>query len=194
MTTLSALRNSMQKGPARSNQFIVAVDLPRILLGQVGRDGTVLPSNVREVLSIQAEVAQIPAMEIGEILVPYAGQRIPFAGDRVYNDLVMTFRVDTQYRSYEALLAWQDMLVSLDTGCRILDNDDTSSDITVSAIYHNGCPTERPFTWKFNGCKPKSIGGLTFDHKSENEIVTCEVTFSVLNYDYSGFDAQIPLL
>lgn len=192
--TLSAFRATTQQGLARTNQFYVAMNLPTLLLGQVTRDGSGLPANSREILSVQVESVTIPSFEIGEIPVQFGGERVVFAGDRVYNDLVMNFRVDVNYRAYEALMAWQDMMVSLSSGCRITDNDNISSDIVVNAVYRKGCPRQVGFTWKFNDCKLKSIGEINLDHKSENEYVVVQATFNVLNYDYASSDALVPIL
>ena len=188
MSTLNVFKSTTTKGLARTNQFFVALDMPALLLRQVTRDGSALPLNIREICSVQAESVTIPAMEVGEIPVLFSGQRVVFSGDRVYNDLVISFRSDTYYRAYEALMAWQDLMVSLDTGCRITDNDQISSDIVVTATYREGCPRQNGFQWKFNNCKLKQIGEINFDHKSENEYVTVQATFNVESYSYASND------
>ena len=76
MARLSSFVGAMQGGGARANQFEVNIS---------GRN--VLNS---EHFTFMCRSAQIPAVTIGEVLVPYRGRQIYVPGDRTYADWTVT--------------------------------------------------------------------------------------------------------
>ena len=95
MANLSAFTTALQGGGARANQFMVT-------LGGTGAKG--LTNNFH----FLCRSAQVPALTIGEVAVPYRGRVIYLAGDRVYDAWTVTIYNDRAYSVRGALEDWMD--------------------------------------------------------------------------------------
>ena len=93
MARLSSFVGAMQGGGARANQFEVNIS---------GRN--VLNS---EHFTFMCRSAQIPAVTIGEVLVPYRGRQIYVPGDRTYDAWTLTVYNDSNYSARDELERWQ---------------------------------------------------------------------------------------
>ena len=84
MANLSAFTTALQGGGARANQFSVSMS---------GSGAAGLTGNFH----FLCRSAQIPALTIGEIAVPYRGRQIFLAGDRTYDAWTVTIMNDRAY-------------------------------------------------------------------------------------------------
>ena len=82
-------QEGLQLGGARASLFEVVI--PTLPTG-VGTTGT-----TRTQLSFLARSAQIPAMTIDPIEVPYFGRKIKLAGDRTFADWTITIMNDEDF-------------------------------------------------------------------------------------------------
>ncbi|MDP7367946.1 MAG: hypothetical protein QGH83_11910, partial [Candidatus Pacebacteria bacterium] len=82
MANISSFTNALQGGGARANQFQVTMS---------GGGATGIQSRG---FSFLCRSAQIPALNIGEIAVPYRGRQVFLAGDRTYDAWTVTIMND----------------------------------------------------------------------------------------------------
>ena len=94
MANISSFTNALQGGGARANQFEVTID---------GGGATGLASRN---FTFLCRSAQIPALTIGEISIPYRGRQIFVAGDRTYDAWTVTIMNDRSYGIRSHLESW----------------------------------------------------------------------------------------
>ena len=94
MANISSFTNALQGGGARGNQFEVTMS---------GGGATGLQSRG---FSFLCRGAQIPALTIGEVAVPYRGRQIFVAGDRTYDAWTVTVMNDRNYGVRSQLESW----------------------------------------------------------------------------------------
>ena len=92
MARLSSFVNALHAGGARANQFEVTMTAPAPL----GRNLTFL-----------CRSAQIPAMTVGEVAVPYRGRQVFLAGDRTYDAWTITVFSDDAWDMRAGFEVWQ---------------------------------------------------------------------------------------
>ena len=95
MLSLSGFTSALHGGGARANQF-------QVTLSGVGASN--IPSNFH----FLCRSAQIPALTIGEVAVPYRGRTIYLAGDRTYDAWTVTIYNDRGYSVRSVLENWMD--------------------------------------------------------------------------------------
>ena len=92
MGNLSTFVNKLAGGGARPNQFEVNI--------------SGLGANWAEPFSFLCKAAQMPAMTIGEVTVPYRGRQIFLAGDRTYDAWTVTILNDAGWSVRSGLERW----------------------------------------------------------------------------------------
>ena len=95
MANLSSFTQALQGGGARANQFMVTM---------AGAGASGLTGNFH----FLCQSAQIPALTIGEVAVPYRGRVIYLAGDRTYDAWSITVLNDRNYSVRSYLEGWMD--------------------------------------------------------------------------------------
>jgi len=105
MARLSSFVQNLNGGGARANQFIVRI---------FGRDRSRGLSSQH--FSFLCRSAQIPAMTIGEVAVPYRGRQIYVPGDRTYDAWTVTIYNDSEYSSRNDLELWMNELQNIGSG------------------------------------------------------------------------------
>ena len=94
MANISSFTNALQGGGSRANQFQVTMS---------GGGATGIQSRG---FSFLCRGAQIPALTIGEIAVPYRGRQVFLAGDRTYDAWTVTIMNDRNYGIRSQLESW----------------------------------------------------------------------------------------
>ena len=94
MANISSFTNALQGGGARGNQF-------EVTMSGGGADGMQSRG-----FSFLCRGAQIPALTIGEVAVPYRGRQIFVAGDRTYDAWTVTVMNDRNYGVRSHLESW----------------------------------------------------------------------------------------
>lgn len=95
-------------------------------------------------------------------------------GDRVFDPLVITFRMDSEARNYRALNDWVNAVDDPVTGLRALP-DDVEADIQVNLHHRNGLPHTVSM---FSGCIPVAVSAPELSYENDNQISTFDVTFA----------------
>ena len=95
MANISSFTNALQGGGARANQF-------QVTLSGGGATG----GPVAQGFSFLCRSAQIPALTLGEIAVPYRGRQVFLAGDRTYDAWTVTIMNDRSMGIRGQLESW----------------------------------------------------------------------------------------
>ena len=174
-------QEGLQLGGARASLFEVVI--PTLPTG-VGTTGT-----TRTQLSFLARSAQIPAMTIDPIEVPYFGRKIKLAGDRTFADWTITIMNDEDFGIRSMFENWSNKMNALVSNRQSVGfrPEDYKVDAFVhqygkagrDAVYNKDGGLIR--SYKFVGIFPTTIDAIALDWDNTNAIQTFDVTFS---YDY----------
>ena len=96
MANINDFKAKLAGGGARANQFKVTMPFPGY--AQVGGE--------IEDLAFLCTATSIPAMEIGNINVPFRGRQIKIAGDRTFASWSITVLNDTNFKLRNAFERW----------------------------------------------------------------------------------------
>ena len=110
--SISAFKNQLTGGGARSNLFEVDITFP----------SSVGPDKVRdEKVNFLCKAAEIPASNLGNIPVPYRGRVLPVAGDRTFDPWTVTIINDTDFLIRDAMERWSNSINDLQTAQGLVD-------------------------------------------------------------------------
>lgn len=174
-------QEGLQLGGARPSLFEVEFsDFP---LG-VGVSG-----GVDRKLTFTARAAQIPAMTVDPVEVPYFGRKIKVAGDRTFADWTITVMNDEDFKVRSMFENWSNKINAL------ISNRNSAGPspeaYKVDAFVHQYGKAGRDSvnqkdggiirSYQFVGLFPTTIDAIALDWDNTNAIETFDVTFS---YDY----------
>lgn len=170
----------LQLGGARPSLFEVVI--PNLPSG-VGA-GTA-PSQ----LTFLARAAQIPAMTVDPVEVPYFGRKIKLAGDRTFADWTITVMNDEDFAIRGMFENWSNKLNALVSNRQSVGfrPEDYKVDAFVKQYGKAGRDSVYSIeggvirSYKFVGIFPTTIDAIALDWDNTNAIQTFDVTFS---YDY----------
>jgi hypothetical protein len=167
--------NGLKLGGARPSLFEVTITPP----AGVGAPGGVqrIPFLVR--------AAQLPAMTVDPVEVPYFGRKIKLAGDRTFADWTVTVMNDEDFQLRSLFENWSNKINSIvgNVGSTPPNAYKTTAAVsqfgrTAGSATGPG-PLIRQYT--FNGLFPTNIDAIALDWDTTNTIETFDVTFS---YDW----------
>jgi len=100
MANLNEFIGALREGGTRGNQFQVTI--------------TGAPGDVQSVLGqdfvFLCKATTVPALNIGEVMIPYRGRQIFVAGDRTYDPWTVTIWSDRDQRMKAGFEIWQNHL------------------------------------------------------------------------------------
>ena len=161
MANLSAFTTALQGGGARANQFEVNIS---------GRN--VLNS---EHFTFMCRSAQIPAVTIGEVLVPYRGRQIYVPGDRTYDAWTITVFNDSGFTIRGALENWQNQVQ--DIGSTTQASIEGMSVYRDASVLHLGRNGEVLRTYNLFNCWPTTVDAIDLAFDTNDAIEEFGVTF-----------------
>jgi hypothetical protein len=136
-------------------------------------------------LTLLARAAQIPAMTIDPIEVPYFGRKIKVAGDRTFADWTITVMNDEDFRLRSMFEAWSNEINTLISNRNSFGKEATNYkvDADVQQFSKAGPPGDSGIirSYRFNGLFPTTIDAIALDWDNTNTIETFDVTFA---YDW----------
>ena len=165
MANINDFKAKLAGGGARANQFKVTMPFPGY--AQVGGE--------IEDLAFLCTTAQIPAMNIGLVNVPFRGRQIKIAGDRTFADWSITVLNDTNFKLRNAFERWQNGINNMTDNEGLSNPVDYQVDAFVDHLDRNG-NTIKSYTLR--GAFPTSVGGIPLDYETTDAIETFDVTFS----------------
>ena len=163
MANLSGFTQALQGCGALANQFMVT-------MGGAGASG--LTGNFH----FLCRSAQIPALTIGEVAVPYRGRTIYLAGDRVYDAWTVTIMNDRNYSVRSFLENWMDDMGDIGgtTRANTLSASEYYGNATVSQLDRNNSAIR---SYKLEGVWPTTIDAIDLSYDANDAIEEFGATF-----------------
>jgi hypothetical protein len=164
MANISDFKAKLAGGGARNNQFKVTMPFPGY--AQVGGE--------IEDLAFLCTSAQIPAMTIGNVNVPFRGRVIKIAGDRTFANWTINVLNDTNFKLRNAFERWQNGINNMTDNEGLSNPVDYQVDVFVDQLDRNG-NTLKSYTLR--GAYPTSIGAIDLAYETNDAIEDFDVTF-----------------
>ena len=163
MANLSGFTQALQGGGARANQFSVSMS---------GSGAAGLTGNFH----FLCRSAQIPALTIGEVAVPYRGRVIYLAGDRTYDAWTVTIMNDRNYSVRSFLENWMDDMSDIGGTTRVntLSASEYYGNATVSQLDRNNSAIR---SYKLEGVWPTTIDAIDLSYDANDAVEEFGATF-----------------
>ena len=176
--SISAFKNQLTGGGARSNLFEVDITFP----------ASVGPDKVRdEKVNFLCKAAEIPASNLGNIPVPYRGRVLPIAGDRTFDPWTVTIINDTDFLIRDAMERWSNSINDLQTAQGLVDPSayQTRANVRQLGRSGDGPGKKEPVlrTYLFEGIYPNVVSSIPLDFGATDQIQEFQVTFNYLFYE-----------
>ena len=164
MPNINDFKAKLAGGGARANQFKVKMPFPGY--AQVGGE--------IEDLAFLCTTAQIPAMNVGLVNVPFRGRQIKIAGDRTFADWSITVLNDTNFKLRNAFERWQNGINNMSDNEGLSNPVDYQVDAFVDQLDRNG-NTLKSYTLR--GAFPTEVAAIDLNFGTNDEVETFGVTF-----------------
>ena len=155
-------KSKLKGGGARPNLF--NVNFPAYALGDA------------ELTSFMAKGAQLPASQMGEIVVPFRGRQLKIAGDRTFDVWTITVINDTGFEVRNAMERWMNGINSHNENTGFNDPAEYQTDLTVDQLDKDGLVLK---TYNFRSCFPTEVSAIDLSYDTESTIEEFTVTFQV---------------
>ena len=164
MANIQAFTTALQGGGARANQFQVTM---------AGGGATGIQSRG---FSFLCRGAQIPAMTIGEVAVPYRGRQLFLAGDRTYDAWTVTIMNDRSYGIRSQLESWMNNLQDIgnSTSSAVSDSQSYYATATVKQLDRNDSIIR---TYTLEGCWPQTLDAIDLAFDTNDAVQEFGATF-----------------
>ena len=164
MANISSFTNALQGGGARANQFEVSIN---------GGGGTGLSQRN---FTFLCRSAQIPALTIGEIAIPYRGRQIFVAGDRTYDAWTLTIFNDRKYDIRSHLESWMNNMGDIGAAT-------TAQSLNASSYYGQAIVKQKDRndatirTYTLEGVWPTTLDAIDLAYDTNDAIEEFGATF-----------------
>lgn len=173
-------QQGLQLGGARPSLF--EVTMPALPAG-VGASGATTK------LTFLARAAQIPAMTIDPVEVPYFGRKIKIAGDRTFADWTITVMNDEDFKVRSMFENWSNKMNALVSNRNSAGPGPEAYKVDAFVNQYGKAGRDSLNSkdggiiraYKFVGIFPTTIDAIALDWDNTNTVETFDVTFS---YDY----------
>ena len=173
MPNIDEFKAALIGGGARANQFRVTITEPiGIAVGLVlGRT------------SLLCSAANLPAMSLPEIAIPFRGRSIYIAGDREFADpWTTTFYNDTDFMIRNAMERWSNGINDLANGTGVISPSDYQTDLTVEHLDRDDAVLK---TYIFRSAWPTGVTEIALTSEAAAAIETFDVTWRYQSYESS---------
>jgi hypothetical protein len=169
MANISDFKAQLIGGGARPNQFRVDLTFPTFV-----SIGAVVGLNAQ----FLCKASSLPASTVENMQILYRGRQVNFAGERAFAPWSVSIYNDTTFSIRNAMEKWSDGIMNNAQTNGRTNPRDYQVDLQVTQLDRNGAPVK---TYKFHDAYPTTIGAITLDYDSNNQIEIFEVEF---NYNY----------
>lgn len=175
MADISQFKSKLRQGGARSNQFEVSIQFPPAI--QAG-------PTVAEAASFLINATSLPAVTVENIVVPYRGRPVNFAGERSFAPWSVTVINDGDFLIRNAFERWHDLIARYDTTNGAVNPIDYQFEMVVRQLDRNG---KKLKSYKFFDAYPLELGAMALSYENPS-IQTFDVTFQ---YNYFAPDEDV---
>ena len=120
--------------------------------------------------------AQIPALTVGEVAVPYRGRTIYLAGDRTYDAWTVTIMNDRTYSVRAFLEGWMDDIsdIGSTTRANAIGSSVYYAEATVHQLDRNNSAIR---TYKLEGVWPTTLDAIDLSYDANDAVEEFGATF-----------------
>ena len=158
--SVNSFVNALKGGGARANQFRVSFPA---LDGSTG------------LMEFMGRGAQIPAVTMGEVTVPYRGRQVFVPGDRTYDAWTITVFNDSGFTIRGALENWQNQVQ--DIGSTTQASIEGMSVYRDASVLHLGRNGEVLRTYNLFNCWPTTVDAIDLAFDTNDAVEEFGVTF-----------------
>ena len=174
MAIIDDFKANLLGGGARPNQFRVTLTPP---------PGIAIGLDVRRT-SFLVKASIIPALELGEIAVPFRGRNIYLAGDRATpTEWTTQIMNDTDFMIRDAMERWSNGINDLAENTGVVAPSDYSTDLTLEQLDRDDTVLK---TYIFRSAWPKTVSNITLDVSTNDSIEEFEVSWRYQHFEASG--------
>ena len=169
---------------ARSNKFILVIDLPKCFRGLNGTPNIGGCSYFKtQKLLMNVYGKAIPEIEIASNEIPAFGHvmKASSLGRKAYRPVTIKFIIDSKYENYYVIYKWMDIMNNtMDGGFdkeKLLDRSGKLGDYsTTFSLYLLNEYNKPVVRWDYVGAFPTGLGSINLDKRDPSEI-DCDFTF-----------------
>ena len=170
---INEIKSQLTFGGAKASLFQVAITNPI--------NGV---ADLKTPFMVQA--AQIPEATMGVIEIPYFGRKVKVAGDRTFAEWTVTIINDEDFLIRNAMEEWMASINSHEGNVTQLGTASASEYKAQAQITQYSKTGGALRTYNFNGLFPTTIGAITTDWSTTDDIERFDVTFQYDWWNVSG--------
>jgi hypothetical protein len=157
-------KSKIKGGGARANLFKATLNFPGFADGDV------------EIASFLCEAAQLPGSQMGVVIVPFRGRQLKIAGDRVFDDWVVTIINDTDFKIRNSFEKWMNGINAHSENTGLTNPLDYQADMFVEQLDRDGSALKR---YDFRGCFPSVVSPIEVSYGQNDDIERFQVNIQV---------------
>ncbi len=174
MANIDDFKAALIGGGARANQYRVTITAPT---------GITIGLDVRRT-SFLVTAANLPAMALPNIPVPFRGRSIYIAGDREFGDpWTTTFINDTDFMIRNAMERWSNGINDLVNGTGVIAPTDYQTDLTVEHLDRDDTVLK---SYIFRSAWPESVAEIALTNEAAGALETFDVSWRYQHFEASG--------
>lgn len=170
---INEIKSQLTFGGAKASLFQVAITNPI--------NGV---ADLKTPFMVQA--AQIPEATMGIIEIPYFGRKVKVAGDRTFAEWTVTIINDEDFLIRNAMEQWMASINAHESNVTQLGTASASEYKAQAQITQYSKTGQALRTYNFNGLFPTTIGAITTDWNTTDDIERFDVTFQYDWWNVSG--------
>lgn len=159
-----------QKGGARPNRFKVFITFPT---------GTPDALSNGELLSFTCKASKIPEGTMGVCEAAYMGRKIKLAGDRTIEDWNVTVYNDTQFKTRDAFVWWQEKILGMSTNLAAQGWEAPVTYFGQAEVLQYDREDTILKRYIVDGIFPTTVDPIELDWETNDTLETFGVTFAV---------------
>ena len=156
-------KSKLRGGGARPNLFKATINFPAYAGGDV------------ELTSFLCKSAALPQSSTPAFAVPFRGRELKIAGDRVFEDWTISVYNDTNFSIRDSFERWLNGINAHSANTGLTNPVDYQADLIVEQLDRDESVIKR---YNFRGAFPTSVGAITLDYETVNQIELFDVTFA----------------
>ena len=120
--------------------------------------------------------SQLPASNVGEVIVPFRGRQLKVTGDRTFEDWTVTITNDVSFQLRAGMEKWSELCQNHNFALGANTLDEYFATAIVRQLDRQGNQLR---AYAFEGIWPKTVAAIELDMGNNDTVEEYEVTFAV---------------
>ena len=166
--SIDNFKSVLQGGGVRPTMFQVELEFPTGTVADktaMTNDGIFL-----------CKGSQLPASNVGEVIVPFRGRQLKVTGDRTFEDWTVTITNDVSFQLRAGMEKWSELCQNHNFALGANTLDEYFATAIVRQLDSQGNQLR---AYAFEGIWPKSVAQIDLDMGNNDTVEEYEVTFAV---------------